>query len=310
MLDRHLPVFAAIDVGSHTVKLRLARRGPGNAWELVHERVIITKLGKHLGQTGRLDQEGCRKSLAAINEFLDESRKFGAHDMAMVGTMALRQADDGPAFVDQVERSSGRELEVISGLEEARLTYLGAMSSLPIEAGHSLPSLVYDIGGASTELAWGISHDPVGRLSLALGSISITESYGLQGAVVRSLVDSALAEVSAQLTGIDVEPARLVGIGATPASLVALEQQRDLADSQEVHGQLLTPRMTDQWLETLAGLDESRRRELPGLHPERAPVILGGVTIVAAMFQRWPGLEMVVSSCGLRQGLIADRFAC
>jgi len=307
--DKPTPLFCAIDVGSHTVKLRLARRGPDNSWALARERIIITKLGHHLGRTGRLDPDGGRKSLEAIGEFLAEARGLGAQDVAMVGTMALRQAADGAQFVCQVEQATGLSLTIISGLEEARLTYLGAMSSLLCREDQSAPTLVFDIGGASTELAWGSGHAPDGRLSLAVGSISLTEFHGLQGAVTSDVVKTAMIQVSAMLADIEVAPGRLVGIGATPASLVALEQQRDLADGQEVHGQILHPESVTRWLAALAKLEEPARRQLAGLHPERAPVILGGTIIVAAMFQRWPGIEMIISSCGLRQGILADRFA-
>lgn len=309
MPDHFDPLFGAIDVGSHTVKLRLARRGPDSSWALVRDRIIITRLGHQLGRTGHLDPVGCQKSLKAIEEFFAEARQLGAQDVAMVGTMALRQAVDGPEFVRQVEQATGLKLTIISGMEEARLTYLGAMSSLPRRENQAAPSLVFDIGGASTELAWGFGHIPEERLSLTVGSISITELYGLQGKVSIDVMTEALNQVSANFDDIDVAPERLVGVGATPASLIALEQQRDLADSQEIHGQALLPETVKRWLTSLADLDEPARRQLPGLHPERAPVILGGTIIVAAMVQRWPGIEMIISSCGLRQGVLADRFA-
>jgi len=309
-MPRHpAPIFSAIDVGSHTVKLRLARRGPQNTWELLHERIVITRLGHRLGRTGHLNPEGRRHSLDAINAFIAESHGLGAQQVAMVGTMALRQARDGQEFVHQVEQANGLELTIISGLEEARLTYLGAMSSLPDQGDAAAPTLAFDIGGASTELAWGSDPIPQGRLSLDVGSISITEQFGLQGVVAPEIVNEALDQVSARLTGVEVTPSRLVGIGATPASLIALEQERDLADSQEIHGQDLSPETVDRWLAALANLAEPDRRQLPGLHPERAPVILGGTTIVAAMLKRWPGVPMIISSCGLRQGILADRFA-
>jgi len=301
-------LYAAVDVGSHSAKLLIARPARDGSWQSEFAAVTVTGLGG--GGALGLDPAGRSRAIATLRDFAAAIAARNVAGVAAVGTMALRQAPDAASFVAAVRAETGLSLEVISGDEEARLAYLGARINLPsaVPAGASV--LVFDVGGASTEFAWGRGRQPAGRRSLALGTLGLARRCSLEDAASSERVREALGEVRRLVA--DVEPAgdpsALLGIGATPASLLALACGRAIADGAEVHGQRLEPAVVAEQIERLRGLDAARRRRLPGLHPDRDRVILAGAVIVAGIADRWSAAPLLVSAHGLRLGLLADRF--
>ncbi len=299
---------AAIDLGSHSAKLTIARRSP-RGWKPDVEQVEITGLGR--GEPGRvgLDPGARQRALEILTAFAGTIDEHGVDAVVVAGTAVMRNAVDAGDFVDLVQSRTGLLLEIIPGKEEARLTYLGAVDSLP--TGEPRPDqLVFDIGGASTELAWGSRLAPDDRRSLDVGTIALSERFGLSGAANLEQLNSArvfVADALATLPDVPA-PARLVGIGATPATLLALDRGRDIADSHEIHGQPLRREIVAAQIERLRGLDTAQRRELPGLHPDRAGVVLAGAAITDAIARRWSDAPLILSGSGLRAGLMLDRF--
>jgi exopolyphosphatase/guanosine-5'-triphosphate,3'-diphosphate pyrophosphatase len=302
------PRAAAIDVGSHSVKLTVAERD-GRNWRTRCERVEITGLGRGEPRRDGLDPAARQRTLAVLSDFADILRREEVGAVVAVATAVLRHAPDAGSFVAAVRERTGIAIEVLSGDEEARLTYLGAVSTLPAPAGGGI-QLVFDIGGASTELAWGSGRRPEGRLSLDLGTIALARRHGLETAVPPETVAEARAEVDGLLAGLPAVPVpvRLVGIGATPTTMLALERGRAIADGDEAHGQPLTREAIARQIERLRRLAAPARRELPGLHPDRAEVVLAGALITAAVAARWSPTPILLSACGLRAGLLRDRF--
>jgi exopolyphosphatase/guanosine-5'-triphosphate,3'-diphosphate pyrophosphatase len=300
------PLHAAIDVGSYSVKLRVARRR-GDRWETVADEVEVTGLGHGEPRRDGLDPGGREATLAALQRMARTLAALGVREVVTVGTAVLRHAPDTSRFVEEVERRTGLVLEVISGETEARLTYLGAFDAL---AAPSSGLVACDIGGASTEFAWGRTGDPDGRLSLEIGTITLTRRFGLERAVDPATVAAAADAVAATLRELPVLPsdATLVGIGATPASLVALERGEPIADGEQVHGAPVAADLADRWVSRLRRLDARARRDLPGLHPDRAPVILAGAILTRGVLAHRHDATMRVSAHGLRRGLLVDRF--
>jgi len=167
-----------------------------------------------------------------------------------------------------------------------------------------------DIGGASTEFAWGRSRSPSDRRSLELGTITLTANHDLHRRVTGEQIATATATVARSLAALPDLPAlqRLVGIGASPATMLALAQGRDIADGEEVHGASLSRSVLADQILRLGQRDATERRGLAGLHPGRDRVVLAGAIITAAVADRWPVAPLVVSTHGLRLGLLLDRF--
>ncbi len=304
--DSPSPPYAAIDVGSHSVKLRIARRTP-DGWVTEMERVDVTALG--VGDVARdgLEPAAVDRTLEALRNYAHTARALGAAGVTAAGTAVLRVAAGADRFAACFRDATGIPLDIIEGDEEARLTYLGAVASLPPTEG---PRLVFDIGGKSTELAWGRARTPDGRRSLDVGTISLAMAHGLDNLAGADQLDDARRAMDDALATLPTVPApmQLVGIGATPAGILSLDDGRDLADSMEIHGRPLGRAVVDHWIDRLARVDAGGRRRLPGLNPDRGRVILAGAVITAAIAARWPDAPLVISACGLRVGLLEDRF--
>ena len=303
------PLYAVIDVGSHSIKLSVARRDPLSDWQIELEDVVVTGLGTGNPRENSLDPAACERTVAVLQVFAAKINALGVADYRAVGTMVLRRARDAERFVARVREQTGLQLGIISGEDEARLTYLGAYLGLP-EPPHGLVMAV-DIGGASTEIAWGTGRVPDACVSLPFGTISVTGDHGLADAVSTATVAAVTDAVGRSLAEVSAVPApqHILAVGATPASLAALRLGAPIADSRQAHGLVLTPSEVATLITRLRTLPAIDRRRLPGLHPDRAAVILAGAVIVDAVMRRWPGVPVVVSSCDLRLGLLADSFA-
>ena len=303
------PLYAVIDVGSHSIKLSVGRRDPASGWQIEREEVVVTGLGTGNPRENSLDPAACERTVAALQVFAAKIDALGVADYRAVATMVLRRARDAERFVARVREQTGLQLGIISGEDEARLTYLGAYLGLP-EPPHGLVMAV-DIGGASTEIAWGTGRVPDACVSLPFGTISVTGDHGLADAVSTATVAAVTDAVGRSLAEVSAVPApqHILAVGATPASLAALRLGAPIADSRQSHGLVLTPSEVATLITRLRTLPAIERRRLPGLHPDRAAVILAGAVIVDAVMRRWPGVPVVVSSCDLRLGLLADSFA-
>lgn len=302
-------MHAAIDVGSHSTKLYLATREPGGRWQRHLEQVVVTELGLGDPAERGLNPDGARRTLEALSAMTAVCRENGVVGLIAAGTAVLRRAKDAAAFVLRVHQDTGVPLMVISGEDEARLTYLGAVGGLAQLDADGV-DLMFDVGGRSTELAWGRGPRPDGRVSLDLGTIPLTEAHGLHSDVALDAVHAASRQFEAALDGMpDMPPVRrLVGIGGTPGSLLAIELARDVADSLEVHGHDLPRDVLTDLRPRLAAMPTDTRAQLAGLHPGRARVILAGAVIVDAVARRWPDAPLVVSATGLGEGLLEARF--
>lgn len=301
-------LYAAIDIGSHSVKLTMAWLDPERGWHLADERVLVTGLGRDRQADEPLNGDARVRTLTALRTFAAAAREAGAEAIATVGTAVLREAPDAAAFVTAAHHEAGLDLEVISGQDEARLSYLGARLGQVKRA--EGPILTVDIGGGSTEIAWGSTLVPDGVASLPLGSLSLTASFQLAQAVPATVVKEATDHALSVLHTLTNVPLcrRALMLGATPASLIAIIAHQPIADSQESHGLMVRRGAIDAWLDRVRRLDLAGRRAMPGLHPERAAVILGGLVLVHAVAKRWPKARMHVSAYDLRLGLLADRF--
>jgi len=308
-MSRGSEIFAAIDVGSHSCKLIVSERLADGTWQRQLERVVVTELGLGVPARDGLHADGARRTLEALSDFAAICGECEVEGVVAAGTAVLRTASDAARFVLRVHEETGLPLMVISGDDEARLTYLGAVTGLPPVEDAGL-DLAFDVGGRSTELAWGRERRSSGRHSFDLGTISLTEDHSLHTATPRTAVDEALGRMNQALDTLPELPPirRLVGIGATPGSLLALNLARDVADSLEVHGRPLSLPLVEEQLERLRNLDSDERRSLPGLHPGRASVILAGAVIVAAVARRWARVPLMISATGLREGLLTARF--
>jgi exopolyphosphatase / guanosine-5'-triphosphate,3'-diphosphate pyrophosphatase len=300
--------LAAIDVGTNTVLLLVAERR-GDRLAPLLERAEITRLGRGVDATGRLDPAAVAETVAVLAEFAAAARSLGAERIACVSTSAARDASNGAEFFEAARRAAGLVPEVISGDEEARLVYASAWRDFG-GAGGALA--VLDVGGGSTEFTFGDGPAPRGRTSLQVGAVRLTERH-LRGdpvppeelARVREAARAALAPLSAMdlPTG-----GRLVGVAGTVTTLCAVAQALPVYDAERVHGAALTRDEIDALVARLAALEVRARAALPGMEPKRADVILAGAVLVAEAMRATGFDRLIVSDRGVRWGLLYDRL--
>ena len=295
---------AVFDVGSNSVKMLVAMSG-GGAMGVLADEVRICGLGKGLRENGALAEDSMARSLDALEELSDMARGLGAVEFRGVGTQALRQASNGEAFLDRLRSRCGWELEIISGEEEARLSFRAAGASL----GELRGDLVtFDVGGGSTEFNFGRRGSVEGRVSLPLGCIPLTEDFLAVDPPPREAVDSLLEYLQGELSGIEGKDGVLVGIGGTVTTLGGVFLELERYEGDRVRGLRLSSAEVERQIELFRSLPLEERRNLMGLHPDRAPVILAGACVVRAVMQALGRDELILSDLALRHGLFLDLY--
>ena len=255
---------AAIDQGTNTTRLLVADVDDGGLRELVR-RTEITRLGEGVDERHRLLPLPVARVRNVLTDYRREAERLGAERTLLVATSAVRDAENGEAFLGEVEWSYGFATQLLSGDEEAALMLRGVGE---IEPG----TLVLDIGGGSTEL---VTLDS--RTSLDVGAVRLTERYLHSDPPTRDELAACAQYVRTVLPPLDATSA--VGVAGTITSLAALDLGLDEYDRERVHGHELSLAGVERQLERLAALPLAQRREVPALEPERAPVIVAGAVI-------------------------------
>ena len=261
---------AAVDLGTNTTRLLVADVENGRVEEL-HRETRITRLGEGVDARGRLLPLPIARVRNALTDYRRTAESLGAERTLLVATSAVRDAENGEAFLGEIEWSYGFATQLLSGDEEAELTKRG-VGELGTE------TLLVDLGGGSTELVLDGFHT-----SLPMGSVRFSERHG----------DDAAASIEAARSLLpDLEPEDAIGVAATITSIAALDLGLTEYDRARVDGHVLTRDGARAQLERLTGLTLEERRHVPGLDPERAPVIVAGAAILVAILDAY-GLEAV-----------------
>ena len=299
--------YAVIDVGTNSVKFHIGERRADGEWKTIVDRAEVTRLGEGLDQTGQLGEEPMTRTIAAIASMADEARRNGVEAIAAAGTAGLRTASNGAALVAAVREQAGVEIEVISGDDEARLAYVAAKSSLGLGAGSIC---VFDSGGGSTQFTFGQGDRVDDQFSVNVGAVRLTERYELDRAVNEDTLRTALDGISDELTALDGRsaPDALVGMGGTVTNLAAVKVGLGTYDPNAVQGTVLDRAEVDRQIELYRVREVDERREIVGLQPKRAEVILAGACIVRTVLDKVGTDSLTVCDSGLRHGLLAERF--
>ena len=284
---------AVIDVGTNSTRLLVAEVVDGRVSPL-ERRSTVTRLGRGVDLSGHLAGEAIEDVCSAVDGYLGILQELGAETVDAIATSAVRDADNGSAFIAELRERFALSARVLDGEEEARLTYLGATSESPPEA----PTLVVDIGGGSTELIVGTGSDISFHDSLQAGVVRhsercissdppTAEELEALAADVRGLIEDSL--------GAGVEAEAGIAVAGTPTSLAAVEIGLEPYDPTRVHGHVLALPSIQRMLSQLASVPLAERVEMKGLHPDRAPTIVAGVVILVEVMRAF-GLEQVTVS--------------
>ena len=288
-----MPV-AVIDIGTNTTRLLVAERGEDGEIVELERRTTITSLGQGVDATGRLAPEAMERVASAIAGYRELIDRLGAERIVAVATSAMRDADNGPDFRRHLNETYGVDARTISGDEEARLTFLGATTGRADDR----ETVVIDIGGGSTEYVVGRpGEDPGFHTSTQMGSVRHTERFLHTDPPTREELDALAADVRATVP--DVRPEHAIAVAGTATSLAAID------GAEAVHGYLLSLAACERIAATLAALPVKERRGVEGLHPDRAPTIVAGATILTESIRTLGLDEVEVSDRDILHGAAA-----
>ena len=285
----------AVDVGTNTTRLLVADVEDGRVEEVLR-RTTITRLGEGVDERRRLLPLPVARVRNCLSAYRRDLERLGAERTLAIATSAVRDAENGEAFLGEIEWSYGFETRLLSGHDEALLTFRGVTSAREIDG----RTLIVDLGGGSTELVVGGPEGVEFHDSLDMGSVRMTERFlpsdpptEAELSACAAAVRSLLAERVPDETGETVETA--IGVAGTVTTLAALDLGLDAYDAERVHGHRISTHGVESQLRRLASLPLERRRGVPALEPERAPVIVAGAVIVREVLAHF-GLEELEAS--------------
>ncbi|MDO8667323.1 MAG: Ppx/GppA phosphatase family protein [Gemmatimonadales bacterium] len=299
--------FAAIDVGSNSIRCLIAERGDDGHLHVIDDLKDQPRLARGLAATGRLSDEAIERAIEALGRMKQAAERRGATRVALVATSAVRDASNGADFAERVKREIGIPLEVIDGETEARLAFLSVREHFAIVRGRTI---VADIGGGSLELVLAVGGMVEHVVSLPFGAVRMTEQYlsdhrPTEGAV-RRLRSAVRQRLRRALVAREWNGAKLYGSGGTftNAARVAAFRDQGSEPTGGVHGGTLSLGELQRILEWLSSLSLEERLKVGGLNPERADIIVAGLAVAAEVLERFDARGVTVSAFGLREGLL------
>jgi len=298
---------AVIDVGTNSVKFHVGELQPDDTWTTVADRAEVCRLGEGIQKTGAIAPAAMERTVAAIAGMAEEAGRLGVKAVTAVGTMGLRTASNSQEFLDLVKHRCGVKIEVISGADEGRIAYLAVQSGLGLGDGSLV---IFDTGGGSSQFTFGQGTRVDRQFSLNVGAVRYTEVYHLDQAVSPADLNRAVAAIAADLSAIDGSPPpdALVGMGGAVTNLTAVMHKMAKYDPDSVQGSVIDRAEVDRQIEQYRAVPAEARRQIVGLQPKRAEVILAGACIVRTVMDKLGKTSLSVSDRGLRHGLLIDRF--
>ena len=294
--------IAAIDIGTNTTLLTIAKMD-GRTLVPMLERAEITRLGRNLSQTGVIGAEGLAATCEVLKSYVADCRRLGVQRLRAVGTAAMRSAENADA-VRAAFAENGVEVEIISGEQEAALTFLSAVRDF----GHDgRPLAVIDVGGGSTEVTLGSDGEITWRKSFPVGAVKAKELWMPSDPPTAKEVATTRRKLDSSLGGIPSAPGHtVVAVAGTPTTLAAIKNGIDVASYSRdaVHGTVLSDGDLNDLLNTIVNRPLTDRYAIRGLEPKRADVIDTGAMILLAVMDQLGAKAVTVSDGGVRWGVL------
>ncbi|MDI9633494.1 MAG: Ppx/GppA phosphatase family protein [Methanolinea sp.] len=304
-------VVGFIDIGTNSVRVLVVRISPDYMFTVLSRQKEHVRLGEgEFSGSGELRADAIERTVLVCRHFAELARSFGAREIVAVATAATREARNRNVLIERVKREAGLDVRVIPGKEEARLTYLGVSSGMSLG---EKTAVFIDIGGGSTEIAIGNQHEFFFLDSLKLGALRVStifpaERDGRVGkktyAAMRAYIDERLIEVAQAARAYRIELG--VGSSGTIENLAAMAHKVFSNGNPRENGTPLTLTDLRRLIGILRAATTEERKEIPGMNPERADIIVGGAAILEALMEAFGLSEIRASDRGLRDGLLVD----
>jgi exopolyphosphatase/guanosine-5'-triphosphate,3'-diphosphate pyrophosphatase len=293
---------AVVDIGTNSTRL-LIGDVEGTGVSEIERRTTVTNMGRGVDHTGTICTDAVDDVCTVIADYKARYEEMGAERVKAIATSAVRDAVNGEAFIAELRERFDLDAQLLTGEEEASLTYLGATGHRPTADS----TLVFDIGGGSTELIIGTGKRIGFHTSLQAGTIRQSERHLTTdppdpheledlAADIRNLIERAIAVEP------DLKASRAIAVAGTPTSLAAIDQELEPYDPGRVHGYRLGMQRVQRMLSRLSSLPLAERLRVPGLHPGRAPTIVAGTVILVQVMRAFQMKEIEVSELDILHG--------
>jgi len=297
--------IAIIDLGSNTARLIVMSAIAGYAYRLEDEIREVVRLRQGMTNHG-LGEEAMARAIFTLRLFKRFCDSLQVDIILPTATAAVREAPNGPTFVDRVTREIGLSLQVLDGAKEAFYGTIGVLNEIPLDHG-----TVVDIGGGSAQVSEVRERQFYRGQSLPLGALALTENFVRSDPVSQADFEAVQAEIEQHLANVDwlkKKSGPLVGLGGTIRNLARVEAARQAYPLNPLHGFRLNRASVEKSVELFRELSLTDRQKIPGLRSDRADIILPGAMVIRAIMTRLKAEQLTVSTNGLREGLFFEQF--
>jgi exopolyphosphatase/guanosine-5'-triphosphate,3'-diphosphate pyrophosphatase len=297
---------AIIDLGSNAARLIIMHIYDNGAYNLVYHQKETVRLSEDMDSDKELKAPAMARAIEAMEVFAHMCQLFKVDHIIGVATAAVRNARNGEAFVDQIKKRSGIILDVISGEAEAKTGFIGVINTIDVTHG-----LLFDLGGASTEITLIKNRKAHKVVSLPFGAVNLTERFNLKDTVQEDQIAKLIAFLNSNLQRVSWLRnlnVPLIGVGGTARNIAKMDQKRKNYPFSKVHNYRLGRMAVDRIWSDLTRTNLVQRRKMPGLSSERADIIVAGATLVKCLFETAGSDQMIISGCGVREGLFLRHY--
>ncbi len=305
-----MPVLAGIDIGTNTVRLLIADvKDKYNFKEIRSER-RITRLGEGLIENGRLMPSAEDRTIFVLKEFGEILKGYPVEAFTAVATSAVREAENGREFAERIKVETDFDIEIISGDEEARRTFLGVVAGLNNKNGSLL---IMDIGGGSTEFIVSKNAEVLSSISTGLGVVKLTERFVKSDPVTDRELEGLKNAIEKEIKGLkdslnSAPETTFVGTAGTITTLAAIDQNLTLYNPLRINNYILKKKSVDRIFNDLKAKTIEERLNIPALEKGREDLIIAGTAIVLSVMEKFGFSEMTVCDYGLREGIVIDLY--
>ncbi|SMD09386.1 Ppx/GppA phosphatase family protein [Sporomusa malonica] len=297
---------AIIDLGSNSARLIVMHIYHNGAYNLVYNQKESVRMSEGMAETGVLTRDSMWRAIATLKTFAHMCELVKVDKILAVATAAVRNAKNGSEFIALVHQHTGIPLQAISGEAEAHLGYTGIINTIDVDN-----ALLFDLGGGSTEITLIRDRHPAEMFSLPFGAVNLTEKFGSQDKVTDAQLASMREHIVTRLERlpwIKRLGLPIVGVGGTARNIAKMDQKRKNYPFPKVHNYRCGPMAFDELWRTITKTNLAQRRKYPGLSSERADIIIAGTTIVKSLLDLSQATNIVISGCGVREGMFLEYY--
>lgn len=291
---------AIIEIGSNSLKLLIYRTKP--SFQVVLDETKITRLSQEYNLTGKISPLALNRNIQEIHRCQDIIKKYECSDVSLYGTMIFRSAKNSREVLAQILQQTGLNLHILSGQEEATYSFYAAIHDIQIK---DMQVMVIDTGGGSTEFIFGRAGAIDFAESLDVGAVTLTDRFNLKNEVETSVLEEVKEYLANKFNNINVKAnlGAIIGIGGTVTTISAIIQKLEDYSADKIQGSIINLNDIIELEKELATKNLAKRKNIIGLSPKRADIILGGVLIIRSILEKYEKTEMIVCDHGLRYGL-------